>query len=266
MVSPADTQAAAAAPAADPLTPAIGLHLQDLSVQRDGRTLLQPLTLDLPAGRMTAVLGPNGSGKSTLLKALAGLLPHGGQRRWPDGTPPRIAFLPQDHHSPSALTVLEALLLGRLDRLGLRVGPQDRAAVDRVIGPLGLAPLLQRPLGQLSGGQRQRVFIAQALVREARVLLLDEPLSALDLQHQAQVMALLRTLTEAHGLTTVIVLHDLNVARARCDQALLLRDGRLHGHGPAATLLRPPVLEDVFQVRWVEARSACGREGLLDGG
>ena len=139
---------------------------------------------------MLGIVGPNGSGKSTLVKAVAGLLKASGRIRFngSEARPKSVGYMPQDLQTPMALTVLEVVLLGRLAELGLTVSADDLEAVRQVLQLLGMEALAGRYLSELSGGQRQMVFLAQALVSQPTVLLLDEPISALDICHQLEVL------------------------------------------------------------------------------
>ena len=208
------------------------------------------VSLTVEPGTVLAVVGPNGSGKSSLVKAIAGLCPADGSILF-DGSPARptqIGYMPQDIGARAALTVLEVVLLGRLGKLGLRVGPADLAAVQAVLDELGIGALAPRYLAELSGGQRQLAFLAQALACQPPVLLLDEPISALDIRHQLQVLEIVRDLTRARGLATVIVVHDLNAAIRFADDLALLHKGRLVAHGAPDQVLTAQTLKDVFAV------------------
>jgi iron complex transport system ATP-binding protein len=208
------------------------------------------VSLAVEPGTVLAVVGPNGSGKSSLVKAIAGLCPADGRILF-DGSPGRpaqIGYMPQDIGARAALTVLEVVLLGRLGKLGLRVGPADLAAVQAVLDELGIAALAPRYLAELSGGQRQLAFLAQALACQPPVLLLDEPISALDIRHQLQVLEIVRDLTRARGLAAVIVVHDLNAAIRYADDLALLHQGRLVAHGAPDQVLTAQTLKDVFAV------------------
>jgi iron complex transport system ATP-binding protein len=209
------------------------IELQGVTVRYGARAVLQDVHLSAQAGRVLAVVGTNGSGKSSLVKAVAGLVPSQGCILFNGSAARRskIGYMPQDLQAPMALTVLEVVLLGRLGRLGLRVQPGDLDAVRQVLRRLGLEALAGRYLSELSGGQRQMVFLAQALVSEPSVLLLDEPISALDICHQLEVLEVVRAMTLERQLCTLIVLHDLNATARFADEVAVLRDGRLLAWG-----------------------------------
>jgi iron complex transport system ATP-binding protein len=228
----------------------VSLLARHLSLSYGRQTVLHGIDLALQPGQLVALVGPNGSGKSSLIKCLAGLLPHSGQVSLSDQplSAAQIGYMPQDHAASDALTVLETVLLGRLGQLRWQVGDGDLAAVEAVLTRLGIGDLAQRWLGDLSGGQRQLVFLAQSLVAQPRVLLLDEPISALDLRHQLEVMDTVRELTLERGLVTLAVLHDLNAAVRHADEVVLLHEGRILEAGPPAQVLTASHVRRVFQV------------------
>lgn len=232
------------------------VEVEDLDIRYGRQIAVDGVSLAAMPGEILGVLGPNGSGKSSLMKAIAGVLPHHGTVRF-DGVAERpsvIGYMPQDHHSRAALTVLETVLLGRLGRLGLRVSDEDIASAERVLNEIGIAHLAMRDLGALSGGQRQLVFLAQALASAPRVLLLDEPFSALDIRHQLEVAELLARLTRERRLTTILVLHDLPMAARLADRIALLQNGRLMAMGESADILGSSAMRDVFQVEFMTER------------
>jgi iron complex transport system ATP-binding protein len=234
----------------------VRVEVEDLGIRYGRQIAVDGVSLAAMPGEILGVLGPNGSGKSSLVKAIAGILPHRGAVRF-DGVAERpsvIGYMPQEHQSRAALTVLETVLLGRLGRLGLRVSDKDLAAAEGVLHEIGIAPLAMRDLGALSGGQRQLVFLAQALASDPRVLLLDEPFSALDIRHQLEVAELLARLTRERGLTTILVLHDLPMAARLADRIALLQNGRLMALGSSADVLASSAMRDVFQVEFVTER------------
>ncbi|MGX5875050.1 ABC transporter ATP-binding protein, partial [Burkholderia gladioli] len=142
----------------------------------------------------------------------------------------------------------------------------DLALAHAVLARLGIGALAARSLDELSGGQRQLVGIAQALVRDPQVLLLDEPLSALDLNHQFHVMQVLRELTRERGIATVVVVHDINAAMRACDRAMLLHRGRIERFGEPAEVVTSESLAEVFGVRArIEPCSQGHRQVMIDG-
>lgn len=238
------------------------VRIEDLSVRYGATTALAGLELTADPAEVLAVIGPNGSGKSSLIKAVAGLVPHRGSVVFEagNGSERRIGYMPQDISSRAALTVLEAVLLGRLGQLGLRVKSSDLAMAGAVLDELGLRHLAGRYLGELSGGQRQLVFLAQALASEPNLLLLDEPISALDIRHQLEVMQIVRRLTHQRRLTTIVILHDLNIAARFADRIAVMCRGRLICHGSPKAVIEPAMIAEVFGV---EAAMSSTPDGSL---
>lgn len=237
------------------------LTVAGLSVRYGATQAIEGVDVAAHPGEVLAVIGPNGSGKSSLVKAIAGLVTHEGVVAFDGSTvrPERIGYMPQDIGARAALTVLEAVLLGRLGRLGLRVRPDDLAAVEAVLGELDLMPLASRYLGELSGGQRQLVFLAQALASEPALLLLDEPISALDIRHQLEVMEIVLRMTKSRGLTTLVILHDLNIAARFADRVLVMRKGRVVCCGQPDDVIELEMVASVFGVQAALSSAPDGR-------
>ncbi|GAA4340289.1 Fe(3+) dicitrate ABC transporter ATP-binding protein FecE [Pigmentiphaga soli] len=229
------------------------LRARGLGYAVRGRTLLAPVSAELPAGRMTALIGPNGAGKSTLLRLLAGLLaPTAGTVSVGDtplaalddaGRARRIGWLPQFPPDRLPLDLFDYVLLGRRPSLGSfgRAGPADAARVQAALAEFGLQALARRPWHSLSGGERQRAGLARLAAQDAPLWLLDEPTNHLDLKHQALLFRVLRR-EVAQGRTVVAVLHDLAQAARWADHVLLLAGGHLLAHGAPADALRPELL------------------------
>jgi iron complex transport system ATP-binding protein len=232
--------------------------------------VLQSLTLEIRSGEMVALVGPNGSGKSTLLRVLARVLaPRKGvvylegksMREWPTREVARqLALLPQGPTLAAELTVEELVRLGRSPHQGIFGLPTraDSEAVQRAISDTGIEPFARRRVSELSGGERQRVWVAMALAQEPEVLLLDEPTTFLDLNHQLEVLDLIRYLNLERGITVVMVLHDLNQAARYCGRVVVLRQGSVYADGPAADVLTARTLREVFGV---EGRVMPGPDG-----
>ncbi|HEY0184543.1 MAG TPA: ABC transporter ATP-binding protein [Rhodopila sp.] len=220
--------------------------------------VLHDIDLDIAAGRITAIVGANACGKSTLLRALARLLPPRRGRVTLDGTPVqriaakafalRLGFLPQTPIAPDGISVLDLVSRGRHPHQGLfaRWSAADDAAVARALEATDTVALAERDIGALSGGQRQRVWIAMALAQETGILLLDEPTTFLDINHQIEVLNLLADLNRRRGTTVVMVLHELNLAARHADVMVGMKDGRIHAVGPPAEVLTEANIRSIF--------------------
>ena len=237
---------------------ASALKARGLQVNLGGRTVLHPLDVSFARGCWTSVAGPNGAGKTTLLKALAGLLPAAGEVEVlglsRSGMPPqawaqRLAWLGQTTDGDDDVRAGDVVMLGRLPHQRWWQGPSmlDHAVVQRVMGQTQCWDLRHRPLGQLSGGERQRVLLARALAVEAPVLLMDEPLAHLDMPHQVDWLATVRSLVE-QGVTVVSVMHELSLA-LRADHMLLIDAGRVAHQGRCDDPQTHAALRQVFQHR-----------------
>ncbi|NHF72750.1 ABC transporter ATP-binding protein [Paracoccus xiamenensis] len=245
-------------------------QIRNLSVDVPGRRLLHGLNLDLPQGQMIALIGHNGSGKSTLLKALARQIPSAGHvafegralSDWPArDLARRLAFLPQSPPPAEGMTVRELTALGRYPWHGAlgRFGPADDAAVDAAIHECGLDPFATRLVDTLSGGERQRAWLAMMLAQQAGTLLLDEPISALDIAHAVEVLSLVRRLCRTQGLSAVIVLHEVNMAARFCDHIVALKGGRLAMQGTPADLMQAEALQAIYGLPMEVLRRADGQ-------
>ncbi|MFE7406726.1 ATP-binding cassette domain-containing protein [Isoptericola sp. NPDC057559] len=245
--------------------PAAGLDAARVSWATSGRLILDGVDVTAPAGAVSGLLGPNGSGKSTLLRVVAGVQPpsDGGA-----GAPrvafagadllalPRrrrartLAFVEQEASTDLPVTVLDAVLLGRIPHRPLLAGDSaaDRAAALRALDEAGAAGLADREVTTLSGGERQRVHMARALAQEPALILLDEPTNHLDIAAQLDALRVLRTLAD-RGVTVLAALHDLQLAAQHCDHVVLLAAGRVVAAGDVRDVLVPDVLDPVYGVR-----------------
>lgn len=232
------------------------IELRHIGVSYGERVILRDLTADMAEGRITAVMGPNGCGKTTLLRCIGGLLqPNEGEvlvdgRAVCDHTArqlaQRVAFVRQQAQTDFDFSAFEIVLMGRnpYQRHLQNESQADWDIVEQCMRQTGTWQLRYAKPGELSGGELQRVMIARALAQQTPILLMDEPVSNLDIAHQLDVMRLLRTA----GKTTVIVIHDLNLALRFCDDVLLLHDGGLLFHGPIAEGLTPQRIREVYGV------------------
>jgi zinc/manganese transport system ATP-binding protein len=248
------------------------IRLEDAAVARDGRTVWSGGTLSVPAGSMVAVIGPNGSGKTTLLQVLLGLVPVASGRVEVLGQPPRrgnprIGYVPQRYADTvgEAVRAYDLVALGRVGaRWGVRrLAPDDRDRVERVLVAVGAEGFAGRRLSRLSGGQQQRVAIAQALVGDPEVLLLDEPLASLDLRHQHEIVQLLASIRAERAertdreVTIVVVAHDLNPLLPVLTGAIYLLDGHPH-YDAIGEVVDEALLSHLYGTRVSVVRTAHG--------
>ncbi len=229
-----------------------------LTVGYGDRTVIADLSLDVPPGRITAIVGPNACGKSTLLRSMSRLLsPRAGGvlldgkavHRLPARALARtLGLLPQSPVAPEGITVADVVGRGRHPHQGLfaRWSHADDVAVADALEATDTVELADRAVDELSGGQRQRVWIAMALAQQTDVLLLDEPTTFLDVSHQVEVLDLLTDLNRSRGTTIVMVLHDLNMAARYADHLIALVEGRVHATGDPRAVLTEETVRAVF--------------------
>jgi iron complex transport system ATP-binding protein len=237
------------------------LSLKEASFAIEGRVLLHPLTLDLRAGRSIALIGHNGSGKSTMLKLIGRQQAlSGGTIRF-EGKPledwsarefaRRLAYLPQRTPAAPGMLVKELVALGRYPWHGAfgRFSAIDKQKVEEAIELTGIGSFAERMVDSLSGGERQRAWLAMLVAQDAACLLLDEPISALDIGHQLEVLSLTHDLCREKGITIITVLHDVNMAARFCDEIVALHSGRLIAHGTPREVMTTEELVRIYDVR-----------------
>ena len=234
----------------DELAPAI--HAENISLHYENGYALREMSFELPASEHLAVVGPNGAGKTSLFRILAGVLkPSTGEVKIFGEKPSGhvcIAYVPQrsqvDWRFP--VNVSEVVMMGRIRKLGFFKCPhrRDWAFVRECLESVDLLEYQERQIGELSGGQQQRVFLAQALAQEAELILLDEPLTGLDLPSQEAIFGILGEL-KRQGITVVIATHDLDLAASRFDRVLLL-NRRLVSYGTPSQALSTPYLLEAY--------------------
>ena len=224
--------------------------ISNLGVRVGGRTLLEDVSITLEAGEWLTVIGPNGAGKTTLVETVAGIRrASDGEVRVDDADVTElsererarlVSLVPQHPEVPSGMSVTDYVDLGRLAQRGwIRgVSGEDRRAVASVLERLGLADFAHRDVASLSGGERQRAVLGRALAQSAPVMVLDEPITGLDLRHQMEFLELLRREVSECGLAVLATLHDVTLAGQFADRLVLLDAGRVVVDGPAREVVR----------------------------
>ena len=229
----------------------LGVHFQYPS-----RSVLKGVSFELPEGQILGVLGVNGAGKSTLLKCLNKILrPEKGSvlldgedllKMSGNEVARTLGYVPQKY-GEERLTVYDTVLMGRKPYIRWAAAENDFQAVERVLQIMHLEDYAMRPIHELSGGEMQKVIIARALAQEPKFLLLDEPISSLDLKNQLEVMELICRVVEDQGLSAILAIHDINLALRFADHLLFLKEGKVYAFvdPPAVT---PGVIKEVYGV------------------
>ncbi|MEU1041509.1 ABC transporter ATP-binding protein [Streptomyces sp. NPDC005907] len=237
------------------------LSADNLTIGYDQRVIAEDLSVEIPDHSFTVIVGPNACGKSTLLRALSRMLKPSRGRVLLDGQvihsmPAKkvartLGLLPQSSIAPDGITVGDLVGRGRYPHQGLlrQWSAEDERVVQDSMASTGVAELADRYVDELSGGQRQRVWIAMALAQQTPLLLLDEPTTYLDIQHQIDVLDLCAELHEEQGRTLVAVLHDLNHAARYATHLIALREGRVVAEGAPNDIVTAELVEEVFGLR-----------------
>lgn len=233
------------------------LQLENLTIQRGSQCVADNINLTLEKGKIYTVLGPNGAGKSSMLKTIFGEVSFQGNIRFFEekltkshllAWRKRIGYMPQDTQVEASLTALEVILLGKVDALHMHISDELLTEVANIMEKLGIAHLAHQDVMRLSGGQRQMVMFAQVLLRDPEILLLDEPVSALDMHHQINLLEHVCEYTRANNLITIMVLHDLSLAAQFSDCVILLGEGKVQGLGKAHQVLQSDLISRLYNV------------------
>jgi len=234
------------------------LEIRHVSFSYLDGLVLRDIDLLVKAGERVGLLGPNGSGKTTLLKLASGLLrPTRGEIYLGDAdlrqltrrqVAQKVAVVPQQLRMPFAFSVREMVMLGRTPfvRALSSEGEADRRAVRQAMELTNTEALGNRTFNELSGGERQKVILAMALAQDPKLLLLDEPTVHLDVNHQVEILELIKALNLEKGITIIAAMHDLNLAALYFDRLILLKEGSIFANGPPAEVLTEDVIRQVY--------------------
>src|SRR5690625_1888288 len=236
------------------------IQLNHVDVTIDEKQILHDISFSVNQGELLGLIGPNGSGKSTLLKAIATLIPTISGDILIDNTKhlsysqkhlaKKMSYVPQETLSAFDFTARDVVAMGRhvYGSVFKSETKKDRQRIEWAMEMTKTLPLMHQSVLNLSGGQRQLVMIAKALAQDTPIMLLDEPISALDVHYQLHILSLLKELCE-QGQTMIVVLHDLNLAARFCHRLLLLNHGRIQAYGTPEEVLTEQILKDVYHVQ-----------------
>lgn len=235
------------------------LRIKDLTCGYNSGFLLKDISFEIKHGELLGVIGPNGSGKTTLLRAITRILKPKrgtilleGEDIWKMGLKElakKVAVVSQNPITNS-MSVEEFVLLGRIPhykRFQFLETNNDRAIAERCMALTNTLRLKDQPISKISSGEKQLAFIARALTQEPKLLLLDEPITHLDIAHQIGILDLIKRLNRESGLTVIMVLHDLNLASEYCDRLILFNRGHIHKIGTPQEVLTRQVIEEVYK-------------------
>lgn len=236
----------------------ISLSLQKVSLGYNRHPVLQDISFEAKQGEILGVIGPNGSGKSTLIRGISRTIQMISGKIFLNGKDisgfhrldlaRMVAVVPQSPSLPEMFTAREIVMMGRTPHLGfLRYeGERDLGIVRKAMADTHTLELADRRVSDLSGGERQRLLIARALTQEPKVLLLDEPTAHLDINHQIEILSLIRKLCYSQPLLTVMAIHDLNIAAQYCSRLIMLNKGRVFCEGTPQEVIKTENIREVY--------------------
>jgi len=235
------------------------LELNNLTVAYGDTIAIDEVSFSVSSGEILALIGPNGVGKTTLIRAVSGVVPiHSGSINFFDqdllamtiGARAKVlSVVPQVRQLGGAFSVYQAVMLGRTPHMSWlgHPGEKDKFAVKQALKHTDLIEFAERQIASLSGGEQQRVLLARALAQDTPVLLLDEPTNHLDLQHQSNLLSLVKKLAQGKHLTVLMAIHDLNLVSLFADKVALLYNGKLHSIGNPAEVMKEEILCEAYQ-------------------
>lgn len=219
------------------------IEAKNLTISYD-RKIIDDISFKIEEGKVNILMGRNGSGKSTILNAISGIKSYEGEIK----TDGKVSYLNQNINSKAKFTVFETILLGKVADLSLRITKDDKRDAEKVLDLLDIREYKDKYINKLSGGEVQKVFIGQALVANPKILLLDEPVSALDLKNQYEIMRIIKELTEKLNLTTLISLHQIALIEKFADNIILIDNNKIYRQGPSKKVMDEDMFRDIFDM------------------
>lgn len=236
------------------------VRTEQLDFRYGERSILENLSIQINKGLFYSIIGPNGSGKTTLLKLIAGILPSKHKSVFINGDDidslkpkemaKRVSVVPQITDMQYEFSVYDIVMMGRTpytSRFG-KTNDADKSAVKVAMEETGVYAFRDKKITQLSGGELQRVILARAIAQETDIMLLDEPISHLDIGYQYEISELVYDLCKTKGITVINIVHDLNIAMRYSDQIFMLKDGEVYGAGTPEDVITKTSIKDVYAV------------------
>ncbi|TCK88004.1 iron complex transport system ATP-binding protein [Natranaerovirga hydrolytica] len=239
----------------------MSIQVKSLDYAYDHKKVLHNINLTFEKGKFYGILGPNGSGKTTLIKLLTGLLDHQqGEiilNKKKMNTIPRkalakqIAYVPQMFNVKNAFLVKDIILMGRHPYIKRMHSPslEDYKKVEEAIAETNIEPLKDRFINELSGGETQRVIIARALAQDTEIIILDEPISQLDIHFQYEIIKFLKKLCYEKNKTIIASLHDIGVALNYCEEVVMLKEGSIKAQGKTKDIITQKTIEETYGLK-----------------
>ncbi|MBT0948599.1 ABC transporter ATP-binding protein [Streptococcus lutetiensis] len=236
------------------------IRAEHITIAYDDKTVIQNLSTKITDGKITTIIGANGCGKSTLLKALTRIQAVKAGQILIDGRAitdlptkeiaKQIALLPQVLEATEDITVYELVSYGRFPHQSYfgQLSDIDKAKIKRAMEMTKITNLANKKIDALSGGQRQRVWIAMALAQDTDTIFLDEPTTYLDMNHQLEILELLKKLNQETKKTIIMVLHDLNLSARFSDDLIAMKNGAIYYHGQVEEVMTTDILRDIFSI------------------
>lgn len=219
------------------------IDIKNLTINYD-KKIIDDVSFNIEPGKLHVLMGRNGAGKSSILNAISGLVNYDGEIK----TDGKISYLNQNINTNVNFTVFETIILGKVKSLNFKVSKEDIKDTYEIMDLLELREFENKKLNKMSGGEVQKVLIAQALISKPDILLLDEPVSALDLHNQYEILAIIKKLTHDLNLTTLITLHQMELIEKYADNIILINDKKIYAIGNKYKIFTKKMFDDVYNI------------------
>lgn len=219
------------------------IDIKNLTIDYE-KNVIDDISFFAGPGKVHVLMGRNGAGKSSILNAISGLISYHGEIK----TDGKISYLNQNVNTKVNFTVFETIILGKVKSLNFKLSDQDIKDTYEIMDLLNLRKFENKKISKMSGGEVQKVLIAQALISKPDILLLDEPVSALDLHNQYEILAIIKNLTQKLKLTTLITLHQMELIERYADNIILINDNKIYGVGDKYQIFTKKMFDEVYNI------------------